>query len=125
MTAPVGSAGGRFDVGAPVGSAGFLRSQAPGRKPGRMFASEGQFSVVLVAAALLAALLVLRWLTRSSASRLGRTIPLTPGHRLHVVEVDGRRLLVGTGPAGAPQLLTELGDRAAWAMGTVWEADGR
>jgi hypothetical protein len=33
---------------------------------------------------------------------------LTPQHQLHVVELAGRRLIVGTGPAGAPRLVCEL-----------------
>jgi len=49
---------------------------------------------------------------RSSAIRA--VIPVTSQHRLHVVEVDGRRLLVGTGPQGAPSLVCELGDDPAW-----------
>lgn len=36
------------------------------------------------------------------------TVGLGGQHALHVVELDGRRLLVGTGPAAAPRLLTEL-----------------
>ncbi len=37
-----------------------------------------------------------------------RTIPLTPQHAVHVVDLDGRRILLGTGPAGAPSLLCTL-----------------
>lgn len=36
------------------------------------------------------------------------TVPLGAGQALHVVELDGRRLLIGTGPGAAPRLLTEL-----------------
>ncbi|MCA9689903.1 MAG: hypothetical protein KC636_09855 [Myxococcales bacterium] len=43
---------------------------------------------------------------RSEGSR--RIVALTGHHQLHVVEVEGRRLLVGTGPAGPPSLLYEL-----------------
>ena len=41
-------------------------------------------------------------------------VGLTSQHRLHVVELDGRRLLVGTGPSGAPSLLGERDDEPAW-----------
>lgn len=34
-----------------------------------------------------------------------RTIRLTHQHALHVVELDGRRLVIGTGPAAAPRLV--------------------
>ena len=37
-----------------------------------------------------------------------RTIPLGGQHALHVVELEGRRLVVGTGPGAAPRLMTEL-----------------
>ena len=43
------------------------------------------------------------------------------GHRLHVVEVEGRRLLIGTGPSGPPQLLTELAELPAWAHAELGE----
>ena len=33
---------------------------------------------------------------------------------LHVVEIEGRRLLVGTGPSGPPQLISELAELPAW-----------
>lgn len=35
-------------------------------------------------------------------------IALTGQHRVHVVEVEGRRFLIGTGPDGPPQLVCEL-----------------
>lgn len=34
-----------------------------------------------------------------------RTIRLSHQHAVHVVELDGRRLVIGTGPAAAPRLL--------------------
>lgn len=37
-----------------------------------------------------------------------RTVPLGGGQALHVVELEGRRLVIGTGPGAAPRLLTEL-----------------
>lgn len=42
----------------------------------------------------------------SGATR--RTISLGGQHALHVVELEGRRLVVGTGPGAAPRLMTEL-----------------
>lgn len=36
-------------------------------------------------------------------------MPLGGGQALHVVELEGRRLVIGTGPGSAPRLLTELG----------------
>lgn len=41
-----------------------------------------------------------------AASR--RTVSLGGGQALHVVELEGRRLVIGTGPGSAPRLLTEL-----------------
>ena len=67
--------------------------------------------LVAIGGGLLVALLLLRWLGRGA--RAGGHAPptvvgLTPAHALHVVEVEGRRLLVGTGPGGPPRLLMEL-----------------
>lgn len=42
---------------------------------------------------------------------LGRT-HLTPKHAVYVVRAGGRTLLIGTGPQGAPSLLSELPDSA-------------
>ncbi len=42
-----------------------------------------------------------------------RTVPLGAGQALHVVELDGRRLVIGTGPGAAPRLLTELSPEPA------------
>ena len=70
--------------------------------------------IVVTASALLVALLVLMRLTRRSQSTSGRPIALTQAHRLHVVEIEGRRLLVGTGPSGPPQLISELAELPAW-----------
>lgn len=38
----------------------------------------------------------------------GRSVRLTAEHAVHVVHVDGRRWMIGTGPAGSPTLLAEL-----------------
>lgn len=45
---------------------------------------------------------------RASVGVQRRTVPLGAGQALHVVELEGRRLLVGTGPGAAPRLLVEL-----------------
>ncbi|MCA9652483.1 MAG: hypothetical protein H6712_23325 [Myxococcales bacterium] len=37
-----------------------------------------------------------------------QTVSLGGQHALHVIELEGRRLVVGTGPGAAPRLLTEL-----------------
>lgn len=52
-----------------------------------------------------------------------RTVPLGGGQALHVVELEGRRLVIGTGPGAAPRLLTEL-ERSAKAEGAREGADG-
>lgn len=59
---------------------------------------------------LLATLLGLGWLTRRLRGPAGarRSVVLTAQHALHVVELDGERLLIGTGPSGAPRLLARL-----------------
>jgi hypothetical protein len=83
--------------------------------------------VVALAAGLLVLLGLLR-LTRRARSRSERPIALTSQHRLHVVEVEGRRLLVGTGPGGPPRLIVELAVLPAWAHQEprAWSApDGR
>jgi len=72
----------------------------------------GVFAVMFVFLALLGRRLGSR---RASATRA--VFAVTGQHRLHVVEVDGRRLLVGTGPSGPPSLVCELGDEPAWARG--------
>ncbi len=79
----------------------------------------------LVAVGLLLVLGVLVRLTRGAGKLPTRVIALGAGHRLHVVELEGRRLLVGTGPSGPPQLLTELAELPAWtreAVNSDWQA---
>lgn len=47
--------------------------------------------------------------TRSRrATTRAQQIALGADHALHIVDVNGRRLVVGTGPGSAPRLLTEL-----------------
>jgi hypothetical protein len=81
--------------------------------------------IALVALGLLLVLLVLIRVARGPGKLPTRVIALGAGHRLHVVELEGRRLLVGTGPSGPPQLLTELAELPAWtheAVNRDWQA---
>ncbi len=64
------------------------------------------WGLVLGAVALLALWGQGRQRAMGGASR--RTVPLGGGQALHVVELEGRRLVIGTGPGAAPRLLTEL-----------------
>lgn len=59
---------------------------------------------------LFATLLGLGWVTRRLRGPTSprRSVVLTAHHALHVVELDGERLLIGTGPSGAPRLLARL-----------------
>lgn len=54
---------------------------------------------------------------RGMAGVQRQTVGLGGQHALHVVELDGRRLLVGTGPGAAPRLLTELSPPPACPQG--------
>lgn len=69
---------------------------------------------LLSVGALLGALLIgLSWLSKRARSLAGArtSVALTGQHAVHVVELDGERLLIGTGPSGAPRLLTRLPTR--------------
>ena len=44
------------------------------------------------------------------AGRDRERVALTDQHTLQVVEIGGVRLLIGTGPSGAPVVLKELGE---------------
>jgi hypothetical protein len=71
-------------------------------------------SVVLleVSAVLLGLLGLLTFLSRrlrgGGGFRGRKIIPLTGQHSLHVVELDGVRMVVGTGPGGPPRFISEL-----------------
>lgn len=52
-----------------------------------------------------------------------RLVRLTPQDAVHVVEIDGRRLLVGTGAGGAPRLLCELDPAASDIGGFATDQD--
>jgi flagellar biogenesis protein FliO len=75
--------------------------------------------LVFVGAVLLLLLAGLSWLTRRiQGGPLGgggnrARVVLTNHHAVHLIEVGGKRLLVGTGPSGAPRVLAELGEVAA------------
>lgn len=64
--------------------------------------------VTLVLCALLFAALWMR--RRLEQGGAGESVRLTGEHSVHVVTVEGRRWMLGTGPAGPPTLLAELAD---------------
>jgi hypothetical protein len=65
--------------------------------------------VGLVLLALVGVLWVLQRRARGAGGhRKGPSVALTAQHALHVVDIEGRRFLVGTGPTGAPRLLSRL-----------------
>ncbi|MCR9162211.1 MAG: hypothetical protein ACE37F_29145 [Nannocystaceae bacterium] len=65
--------------------------------------------VTLVLGALLvAALWMRRRLEQAGLGPGGHSVRLTTEHAVHVVTVEGRRWMIGTGPAGSPTLLAEL-----------------
>lgn len=70
--------------------------------------------LTVVGAVLLVVLGLLSWLTRrvqgGSLRGVGERVALTSQHSVHVVELAGVRMLVGTGPSGAPRLLAALGE---------------
>ena len=78
----------------------------------------------LVAAALLGGAVLLHVLVRRTPLGRASTIRLTGSAALHVVEVDGRRLLVSTGPGSAPRLVAELSP-AVPALGPSPAESGR
>lgn len=63
---------------------------------------------------------VLSWLNRrlegGSLRRRDDRIALTGSHTIHVVEAGGLRMLIGTGPDSAPQLIAKLGETEAPAV---------
>jgi len=64
-------------------------------------------SLVLVGL-LVAAVLLRRRLEHGALGAGGHSVRLTGEHAVHVVTVEGRRWMIGTGPAGPPTLLAEL-----------------
>lgn len=72
----------------------------------------GAGSLTLWGLVLGALALVALWCQGRQRAMVGasrRTVALGGGQALHVVEIEGRRLVIGTGPGAAPRLLTELG----------------
>lgn len=63
--------------------------------------------VTLILTALLFAALWMRRRLEQGAGG-GQSVRLTGEHAVHVVTVEGRRWMLGTGPAGPPTLLAEL-----------------
>lgn len=82
--------------------------------------------LVLVGLVLLVMLAVLSWLTRRvqggglhRARGRREQVALTGEHLVHLIEIGGVRLLVGTGPSGAPRVLAQLGEVEAVAPAEV------
>jgi hypothetical protein len=76
-----------------------------------VLARAGVDPLLLTGVVLLVVLGGLAWLQKRLASAAGgraETVALTRDHAVHVVELGGRRLLLGTGPTGAPRVLAEL-----------------
>lgn len=84
-----------------------------------MLAIVGVDPLLLVGGVLLGLLVMLSSLTRrlrgGGVGHGRQTVALTGQHAIHVVEIAGRRLLVGTGPSGAPRVLVELDEAEAAA----------
>ena len=66
--------------------------------------------LMIVAGLLLAGLGIVGWLGRRlpRAASGRHVVRLTSEHQVHIVELEGERLVIGTGPAGAPRLLCRL-----------------
>jgi flagellar biogenesis protein FliO len=84
-----------------------------------------RIAIVVVGLGLTLGLLLIARMSRPRGVGPQKLIHLGSGHRLHVVEVEGRRLLVGTGPSGPPQLLTELAELPPWAHAELGEGVAR
>jgi hypothetical protein len=73
----------------------------------------GARTVILEVGLVLLAVVLVLWARHRRARgagghRKGPVVALTAQHVLHVVDIEGRRFLVGTGPTGAPRLLSRL-----------------
>jgi len=73
----------------------------------------GARTVILEVGLVLLVLVLVLWALQRRARgagghRRGPVVALTAQHALHVVDIEGRRFVVGTGPSGAPRLLSEL-----------------
>lgn len=92
----------------------WLQSRPEAQLPGGYGAALLQTLLALLAVCILA-WVVLRWASRKGLGigrgkriRVLEKMPLDARRALHLVEVGGRVLLVGTGDAAAPTLLTEI-----------------
>lgn len=56
---------------------------------------------------------------RSSVTATRGEFRLTAQHSVHVIELEGERLVIGTGPASAPQLLCRLAPSSGRAASRV------
>ena len=67
----------------------------------------GSSTLLPLGAALLAVAGLVRWQRRrrADAPKAVQTVRLTPQHALHVVHLNGRRLVIGTAPGAAPRLV--------------------
>jgi hypothetical protein len=73
-------------------------------------------SVGAVLSVLFIVLSILARRTRGGAlGERAQRVMLTDRHVVHLVEIGGVRLLVGTGPSGAPRVLASLGEVEAKA----------
>lgn len=68
---------------------------------------------LLLVGLLVAAIWMRRRLEQGGLGAGGHSVRLTGEHAVHVVTVEGRRWMIGTGPAGPPTLLAELPPEAA------------
>ncbi|MCX4241304.1 flagellar biosynthetic protein FliO [Paraliomyxa miuraensis] len=76
-----------------------------------LVALAGATSLTVLGLLLGAGALLGLWAQARGRSGMGvhrHTVALGSGQALHVVELEGRRLVIGTGPGAAPRLLTEL-----------------
>lgn len=60
---------------------------------------------------------------RGSSSPARRSIRLTATDSLHVIELEGRRLLVGTGAGASPRLICELQGNEVPSLGRAGGMD--
>lgn len=77
----------------------------------------GARMVILEVGVVLLVLVLVLWALQRRARgadgrRKGPVMALTAQHALHVVDIEGCRFLVGTGPTGAPRLLSKLDQEA-------------
>jgi flagellar biogenesis protein FliO len=96
-----------------------LRLPRRSSSAGRAYGSDAWYLALASVAALLAAVGGLALAARRFNPRMGSgalhvvsRVSLSPKHTVYLVRAGGRVLLVGTGPQGAPTLISELDDIA-------------